>query len=210
MNGYNFSERVRKVLARAREDAIALSNDHVDSAHLLISLLEEDQGVAWAVFRNLGVHSSEVADRLRAATRRTDLAVADVTDLPFTSDAKRVLERSMAAARELDHSYVGTEHLLLGLLKSATGIAVQALAAAGVTYESALRETLQLLGGGYIGPGLRRVAREESTGARPAPADIASVTILIDLAQRTLPPVKFQNVDDAIHYLQSLRPENRQ
>src|SRR6266571_4715334 len=93
MNGYNFTDRVRKVLQMAREEAARLHHEYVGTEHILLGLIREGE------------------------------AVAAGPDLPYTSRAKKVLELAMSEARELNHSYVGTEHLLLGLLREEKGIA---------------------------------------------------------------------------------------
>src|SRR5918999_1001687 len=107
MNGYNFTDRVRKVLQIARED---------------------------------------IQQKIEETVKKGKAAAAAGPDLPYTSRAKKVLELAMTEARELNHSYVGTEHLLLGLLREEKGIAAQVLTDAGVNLEQSRAETLRLLG----------------------------------------------------------------
>ena len=131
MNGYNFTERVRKVLARAREEATALHHEYVGSEHMLLSLLSDD-GVASVVLRNLDVDPSEAEHGVRQAIQpgRTEAPLSR-HDVPYTSASKRILEFAMTEARELNHSYVGTEHLLLGLMRDQKNIAAQVLSSLG-------------------------------------------------------------------------------
>jgi ATP-dependent Clp protease ATP-binding subunit ClpC len=142
---YNFTDRVRKVLAMAREEAIRLQHDYVGTEHILLGLIREGEGVAAAVLTNLSVDLEQIHDRVEESVRKGKATIA-LGELPYTSRAKKVLEFAMAEARELNHSYVGTEHLLLGLLREEKGIAAQVLNSLGVSLEEARAETLKVLG----------------------------------------------------------------
>src|ERR687891_156689 len=121
MNGYNFTERVRKVLAMAREEAARLRHEYVGTEHILLGLIREGEGVAAAVLQNLSVDLDEIQQKIEDTVKKGKAAQATGPDLPYTSRAKKVLELAMSEARELGHSYVGTEHLLLGLLREEKG-----------------------------------------------------------------------------------------
>jgi ATP-dependent Clp protease ATP-binding subunit ClpC len=164
MNGYNFTERVRKVLAMAREEAARLHHEYVGTEHILLGLIREGEGVAAAVLQNLSVDLEEVQQKIEETVKKGKAAQATGPDLPYTSRAKKVLELAMGEARELNHSYVGTEHLLLGLLREEKGIAAQVLTDAGVNLEAARAETLRLLGTEMPQGGAA------PSGATPAPA----------------------------------------
>ena len=142
---YNFTDRVRKVLAMAREEAIRLQHDYVGTEHILLGLIREGEGVAAAVLVNLSVNLEEIHERVEESVRKGKATIA-LGELPYTSRAKKVLEFAMAEAREFSHSYVGTEHLLLGLLREEKGIAAQVLNSLGVTLEEGRSETLKVLG----------------------------------------------------------------
>ena len=142
---YNFTERVRKVLAMARQEAIRLQHDYVGTEHILLGLVREGEGVAAHVLSNLGVDVEKLHERVEGAVRKGKATIA-LGELPYTSPAKKVLEFAMAEARELNHSYVGTEHLLLGLLREKKGIAAQVLNALDATIEEAREQTLKVLG----------------------------------------------------------------
>jgi ATP-dependent Clp protease ATP-binding subunit ClpC len=146
MNGYNFTERVRKVLAMAREEAARLHHEYVGTEHILLGLIREGEGVAAAVLQNMSVDLDEVQQKIEDTVKKGKAQQTTGPDLPYTSRAKKVLELAMSEARELNHSYVGTEHLLLGLLREEKGIAAQVLTDAGVNLEAARTETLRLLG----------------------------------------------------------------
>ncbi|NUQ10927.1 MAG: ATP-dependent Clp protease ATP-binding subunit [Gemmatimonadaceae bacterium] len=146
MNGYNFTERVRKVLQMAREEAQRLHHEYVGTEHILLGLIREGEGVAAAVLQNLNVDLDDVQQKIEETVKKGKAVQATGPDLPYTSRAKKVLELAMSEARELNHSYVGTEHLLLGLLREEKGIAAQVLTESGVNLDSARTETLRLLG----------------------------------------------------------------
>ena len=146
MNGYNFTERVRKVLALSREEAARLHHEYVGTEHILLGLIREREGVAAAVLQSLKVDLDQIQRTIERVLDKGRPSQEAGPDLPYTSRAKKVLELSMSEARELNHSYVGTEHLLLGLLREEKGIAAQVLADANVTVEIARAETLRLLG----------------------------------------------------------------
>src|SRR5512144_2167119 len=136
MNGYNFTDRVRKVLQMAREEAARLHHEYVGTEHILLGLIREGEGVAAAVLQNLNVDLEEIQQKIEETVKKGKAAAATGPDLPYTSRAKKVLELAMSEARELNHSYVGTEHLLLGLLREEKGIAAQVLTDAGVNLDA--------------------------------------------------------------------------
>ena len=170
MNGYNFTERVRKVLAMAREEAARLHHEYVGTEHILLGLIREGEGVAAAVLQHLNVDLEEIQQKVEETVKKGKAAQATGPDLPYTSRAKKVLELAMGEARELGHSYVGTEHLLLGLLREEKGIAAQVLADANVSLEAARAETLRLLGGGEMPPANPQASAQ---GGAPAPSPSA-------------------------------------
>ena len=146
MNGYNFTDRVRKVLQMAREEAARLRHEYVGPQHILLAIVEEGEGVASAVLTNLDVDLEEVERRVEAAVKPGTDDGTTGPDLPYTSRAKKVLEFAMSEARELNHSYVGTEHLLLGLIREEKGVAAQVLLELGVGLDVARAETARLVG----------------------------------------------------------------
>ncbi len=142
---YNFTDRVRKVLAMAREEAIRLKHDYVGTEHILLGLIREGEGVAAAVLANLSADLDELK-QLVEGNIRTGKSSSSIGELPYTTQAKNVLEHAMAETEELNHTYVGTEHLLLGLLRQEKGLAAKVLGEAGIGLDSARAETLKLLG----------------------------------------------------------------
>jgi ATP-dependent Clp protease ATP-binding subunit ClpC len=168
MNGYNFTERVRKVLAMAREEAARLHHEYVGTEHILLGLIREGEGVAATVLQNLSVELDDIQQKIEETVKKGKAGQTTGPDLPYTSRAKKVLELAMSEARELNHSYVGTEHLLLGLLREEKGIAAQVLTDAGVNLDAARAETLR-----RVAAVLRRRARPR---ARRSPRRRRSTT----------------------------------
>ena len=144
--GYNFTERVRRLLARAREVAYEMRHEYVGTEHLLIAVAEETDGPAASVLESLGARRDDIITRVRqvVTTGNSDRRVGP--EFPYTSRAKKVLELTMAEARLLHHDYVSVEHLLLGIIAEQQGIGAQILKEAGVTLDRARAETLRLVG----------------------------------------------------------------
>ena len=140
-----FTDRVRRALARAREEAIALGHGYVGTEHILLGLTREEEGVSAAVLANLGATADQIRARVSESVQPGTSSIT-VGELPYTSRAKKVLAFAMDEARELKHHHVGTEHLLLGLLREETGIAAEVLGRLGITLHRARAETLRLLG----------------------------------------------------------------
>lgn len=118
---YNFTDQVRKVLAMAREEAIRLNHNYVGTEHILLGLIREDKGAAAAVLASLAVDLKQLREMVEDSARPGKPRFA-LGDLPYNSGAKKVLQFAMEEARNFGHGYVGTEHLLLGLLRRRRGI----------------------------------------------------------------------------------------
>ena len=129
----------------AREEAIRLQHDYVGTEHLLLGLIREGEGVAAVVLQNLNVDLEQISERVEESVREGKATIA-LGELPYTSRAKKVLEFAMTEARDFSHSYVGTEHLLLGLLREEKGIAAQVLNSLGAMLDEARAETIKVLG----------------------------------------------------------------
>jgi ATP-dependent Clp protease ATP-binding subunit ClpA len=149
--GYNFTDRVRKVLQVAREEAVRLRSEFVGPDHLMLGLVREGEGAGLAALQNLGVDYEGIGKALnKPAPAKRDHGIGP--DLLYTARAKKVLELAMTNARELNHSYVGTEHLVLGVFAEGRSEAAKLLARTGVTLESVRGEILRLLGPESTGP----------------------------------------------------------
>lgn len=153
MNGYNFTDRVRKALMYARNESVRLHHAYVGSEHILLGLLCESDGVAAAVLRACKVDPEALRKRVEAAVRPGDPNQRIGPDLPYTSRGKHVLETAMAEARALGYPYVGTEHLLLALLRSQDKPLAGVFADSGLTLEAARAAALGLRGTEEAPPG---------------------------------------------------------
>src|SRR5688500_3773923 len=131
--GYNFTEQVRKILALARLEANGLRHEYVGTEHILLGILGGGEGVAAAVLRNLGVSSNGIRQKIEETVSACRAQSRNSPDLPYTTRAKKILEFSMEESRNLAHDYIGSEHLLLGILREEKGIAAQVLIDAGLT-----------------------------------------------------------------------------
>ncbi len=189
---YNFTDRVRKVLAMAREEAIRLQHDYVGTEHILLGLIREGEGVAAAVLTNLNVDLDQIHERVEESVRKGKATIA-LGELPYTSRAKKVLEFAMAEARDFNHSYVGTEHLLLGLLREEKGIAAQVLNSLGVTLEEARGETLKVLGSDVAPSEPAGIGAGASAVGATKPGEKKSKTPALDHFCRDLTDLARQN-----------------
>ncbi|SHM71023.1 ATP-dependent Clp protease ATP-binding subunit ClpC [Caldanaerovirga acetigignens] len=143
MNG-KFTERAQKVIAFAQEEARRLNHNVVGTEHILLGLIREGEGVAAKALQNLGVELSKVREQVERMIGVGPFAVQG--PIGYTPRAKRVLELALDESRRLKHNYVGTEHILLGLIREGEGVAAQVLANLGVSLERARNEVLTLLG----------------------------------------------------------------
>lgn len=147
MNGM-FTDRVKKVMQIAREESVRLGNDYVGTEHLLLGLIKEGDGVAVAVLRSMGVDLDVLANNIEKAITSAGGMMTIGQMLPFTPRAKKVLEIAANEARSMSHKYIGTEHLLLALMKDTESAAANALSAAGLEYEKVKEEINKVLRGG--------------------------------------------------------------
>jgi DNA-binding transcriptional regulator YhcF (GntR family) len=141
---FTFTDEVRTALATAREEAVRFGHGYVGTEHLLLGLIATDERVASRILATAAADREHLRQMVEGAIRPGDAAKA-TENLPYTSGAKKVLEFAMAEAGNLNHSYVGTEHLLLGLLREEKGAAT-VLNQAGLTLARARNEVLQSSG----------------------------------------------------------------
>ncbi len=141
-----FSERARRVLTIAQEEARQMNHSYIGTEHILLGLAREEEGVAAKVLNNLGVSLNKVRSAVEFISGRGERPSTGETGL--TPRAKRVIELAIDEARQLGHNYIGTEHLLLGLLREGEGVAAGVLDSLSVTLERARAETTQVLSQG--------------------------------------------------------------
>ena len=141
-----FTERVRKVMYLAREEAGRLQHDYIGTEHLLLGIVREGEGIAASVLNNLGLDLDQIRQAVENMVSGSG-GTLTVGEIPFTPRAKRVLELAVEEARLLGHNYVGTEHLLLGLIREGEGVAARVLIDLGADKKKVREETMNLLGG---------------------------------------------------------------
>ena len=141
-----FSERARRVLTIAQEEAKHFNHNYIGTEHILLGLVQEEEGVAAKVLTNLGVGLTKVRSALGLAMGSGEKAGSG--EIGLTPRAKKVIELTIDEARKLGHNYIGTEHILLGLLSEGGGVAVNVLNSFGITLEQVRAETMRVLGQG--------------------------------------------------------------
>jgi len=154
-----FTERARKVIILAREEAIRLGHNFVGTEHLLLGLVREGDGLAMAILKKLSVNISTLKGEVEKVVS-VGTQVSPAGEVPFTPQAKKVLEYAISEARSMGHNYIGTEHLLLGLVREGEGIASLVLRDVGVTVAAAKAQAQELLG--------EQATKAAGTGRTPA------------------------------------------
>lgn len=175
-----FTERAQKVLALAQEEAIRLGHNNIGTEHVLLGLVREGEGIAAKALYGLGLGSDKIQKEVENLIGKGQDTAQTIH---YTPRAKKVIELSMDEARKLGHSYVGTEHILLGLIREGEGVAARVLNNLGVSLNKARQQVLQLLGsndsGGHQGgasvsantPTLDSLARDLTAIAREGSLD---------------------------------------
>jgi ATP-dependent Clp protease ATP-binding subunit ClpC len=145
-----FTERARKVILLAKEEAKRFNHDYIGTEHILLGLVREGEGVAAAVLASFGLTSDKIRIEVEKLVQPGPSTVIS-GDLPFTPKAKKVMELATEEARALGHNYIGTEHLLLGLIREGEGVASQVLMNLGMELERVREEVMNLLGSAIPG-----------------------------------------------------------
>ncbi len=173
-----FTDRARKVMALANQEAQRLNHEYIGTEHILLGLVKEGSGVGANVLRNLDVDLRKVRLEVEKLVKAGPEMVT-MGKLPQTPRAKKVIEYAIEEARNLNHNYVGTEHLLLGLLREHDGVAAQVLMNLGLKLEDVREEVLNLLGAGSEqgegAPGAEGISgTPAAAGATPSASSSAS------------------------------------
>ena len=138
-----FTKRARRVLTLAQEEAQRLNHNYIGTEHLLLGLVREENGVAVRVLRDLGVDPRQIRERVERTVGRGQRAMYG--KLSLTPRTKRVIELAVDEARRLGHHYIGTEHLLLGLVRAGEGVAVDVLKGLGVSLDKVRSQTARVM-----------------------------------------------------------------
>jgi ATP-dependent Clp protease ATP-binding subunit ClpC len=178
-----FSERARRVLTLAQEEAQHLNHNYIGTEHILLGLVREEDGVAAKVLVNLGAGLGKVRSAVEFIIGRGEKP--GTGEIGLTPRAKRVIELAIDEARHLGHNYIGTEHLLLGLLREGEGVAAGVLDSLGITLERARAETIRVLSQD-TGAGKSRLVR---TTSRTPTLDQLSIDLTAAASAGKLDPV---------------------
>ena len=192
MNGYNFTERMRRVLANATAEAQRWQHGNVGTEHLLLAISRERGGAAAAVLKHHLIDLEQLAAAVDAVLVRGKTPLPVGPTLPYTSRAKKVLEYAMAEVRDLGQTNVGTEYLLLGILREGVGIGAQVLTAQGLSLEEARATTRRL-----AGLPVASAVPPEPTVRRP----VSAVTIDVQYADGSSANAHFTSTAAAIRFL---------
>lgn len=170
-----FTDRARKVMQLAGQEAQRLNHEYVGTEHVLLGLVAEGSGVAANVLRNLDLDVQRVRREVERIVQHGPAGQPVAAGrLPHTPRTKVVLGHAVEEARNLNHNYIGTEHLLLGLLREREGAAAQVLVHLGLKFEAVREEVLGLLGHELPPAAARVVVADALTDALTAPAELTA------------------------------------
>jgi ATP-dependent Clp protease ATP-binding subunit ClpC len=193
-----FTDRARKVMQLANQEAQRFNHEYIGTEHILLGLVKEGSGVAANVLKNLDVDLRKIRLEVEKLVQSGPEMVT-MGKLPQTPRAKKVIEYSMEEARNLNHNYVGTEHILLGLLREQEGVAAQVLMNLGLKLEEVREEVLNLLGHGLEGGEGERGGREGGERSEtPSGKGGKSKTPALDSFGRDLTELARQNKLDPV------------
>src|ERR1700750_2902037 len=171
-----FTDRARRVVVLAQEEARMLNHNYIGTEHILLGLIHEGEGVAAKALESLGISLEAVRQQVEEIIGQGQQAPSG--HIPFTPRAKKVLELSLREALQLGHNYIGTEHILLGLIREGDGVAAQVLVKLGADLNRVRQQVIQLLHG-YQG---KEPASAATAGAESAP----STSLVLDQFGRNL------------------------
>ncbi|PIU29392.1 MAG: NDP-hexose 4-ketoreductase [Candidatus Hydromicrobium americanum] len=138
-----FTERARKVVVRAQDEARFLKQNYIGTEHILLGLIDEKEGIAARVFYELNITFEDIRSAVKEVV--TEGTSESYEHIPFTPRAKKVLELSLREALQMGHNYIGTEHILLGLLREGEGVAARVLNSMGITLDNVKEKVKELL-----------------------------------------------------------------
>ena len=174
-----FTDRARRVVVLAQEEARLLNHNYIGTEHILLGLIHEGEGVAAKGLESLGISLEAVRSQVEELIGHG--ASSPSGHIPFTPRAKKVLELSLREALQLGHNYIGTEHILLGLIREGEGVAAQVLVKLGADLSRVRQQVIQLLSG-YAGSGQGSSGSPEKAGATAGGSggDSASGSLVLD------------------------------
>ncbi len=185
-----FTDRARRVVVLAQEEARMLNHNYIGTEHILLGLIHEGEGVAAKALESLGISLDGVREQVQEIIGQGQQAPSG--HIPFTPRAKKVLELSLREALQLGHNYIGTEHILLGLIREGEGVAAQVLVKLGADLNRVRQQVIQLLSG-YQG--------KETTGAGVGPGQAEGTpagSVVLDQFGRNLTQAARENKLDPV------------
>jgi len=191
-----FTDRAKKVMNLARQEAQRFNHEYLGTEHILLGLVQEGSGVAANVLRNMTIDLAKIRTEVEKLVK-TGPSMVTMGQLPFTPRAKKVLELSMEEAGNLGHNYIGTEHLLLGLIKENEGIAAKVLTNLGVKLEDVREEVLEFLGAEH-GEEEEEEQGEQPVGQQQQAGQSKSKTPALDAFGRDLTELAREGKLDAV------------
>ena len=178
-----FTDRARRVVVLAQEEARLLNHNYIGTEHILLGLIHEGEGVAAKALESLGISLEAVRSQVEEIIGQGGSSPSG--HIPFTPRAKKVLELSLREALQLGHNYIGTEHILLGLIREGEGVAAQVLVKLGADLSRVRQQVIQLLSG-YQGPGGSTEKAGAPAGAGTTAEQQASGSLVLDQFGRNL------------------------
>ncbi len=177
-----FTDRARRVVVLAQEEARLLDHNYIGTEHILLGLIREGEGVAAKALESLEISLETVRQQVEEMIGRGEDAPSG--HIPFTPRAKKVLELSLRESQHLRHHYIGTEHILLGLISEGEGVAAQVLVRLGADLDRVREQVLQLLAGHVRGAGGTREASSGLSGPEPEVRIVGSPAQLAEMITR--------------------------
>jgi hypothetical protein len=165
-----FTDRARRVVVLAQEEARLLNHNHIGTEHILLGLVHEGEGVAYLALTELGISLDAVRAQVKAEIGQGTEAPGG--HIPFTPRAKKVLELSLREALQLGHNYIGTEHILLGLIREGEGVAARVLDGLGASLDRVRQQVIQVLA-------VAGASQAEQVAAGPARIGQQAVTAMV-------------------------------
>jgi ATP-dependent Clp protease ATP-binding subunit ClpC len=178
-----FTERARQVVVLAQDEARTLRHNYIGTEHLLLGLLREEEGLAARTLASLGVTLEQVSDGVRTIVGEGEAGTPATGQIPFTPRAKETLELALREAQALGHKYIGTEHVLLGVVRLNEGVAVQILESLGVAAAAVHDQVIRMLGG-------QRPGRASTVSMMSSPSPSPSPSLRPARGRRASSPVE--------------------
>jgi ATP-dependent Clp protease ATP-binding subunit ClpC len=185
-----FTEKARRVVVYAQEEARMLNQNYIGTEHLLLGLIREQDGIAAKALESLSISLEDVHAQVEDLIGRGTFVPTG--HIPFTPRAKKVLELALREALQLGHNYIGTEHILLGLIREGEGVAAQVLQSLGVDLTRARQAVIQLLAGYAI--------EAEAAGGETVGARVEPVAVPVEMVDDDAPtcPNCFGSLDETL------------